>query len=128
MLGGIFQGSNDPNFVNGVADLYTISVTPTVGGFTTVPITSTTAYKYVRYLAPASSYGNVAELEFDGTLTGNQPPNPGNPSVTTSSPANGAIDVDPTGFVSCAPQPSQRGCRFKSKHIDCNYCLSDADI
>ena len=38
-----------------------------------MPISTTTAFKYVRYLAPANSYNNIAELEFDGTLTGQQP-------------------------------------------------------
>jgi fibronectin type 3 domain-containing protein/glucose/arabinose dehydrogenase len=101
MVGGIFEASNDPNFVYGVVDLYTITTAPTVGVLTAVPISTTINYEYVRYVAPASSYGNVAEIEFDGSLTGVQPVVL-SPSVTSSTPANGATNVSCTSFVSCA--------------------------
>jgi hypothetical protein len=39
------------------------------GSFTTQAITNTGTFRYVRYLGPNGSYGNVAELEFDGSLT-----------------------------------------------------------
>lgn len=63
MVGGKFQGSNtDQN--TGYVDLYTITATPTAGVFTEATITDTTKYRYVRYLSPANSYGNVNEIEF----------------------------------------------------------------
>ncbi len=102
MVGGIFEASNDVNFIIGDVTLYTITATPAVGVMTSVPITTTSAYAYVRYLAPSGSYGNIAELSFAGTLTGVQPPAYQHPSVTTSSPANGATGVNPSGFISCA--------------------------
>jgi glucose/arabinose dehydrogenase len=102
MIGGIFQGSNNPTFASGVVNLYTITAAPAVGVFTTVPIATTAAYQYVRYLAPTGSFGDIAELEFDGSLTGIQAPPSSSPSVTSSSPANGATNVNPTGFISCA--------------------------
>jgi glucose/arabinose dehydrogenase len=99
MIGGIFQASVGPSFLTDVINLYTIASAPTAGVLTTVPISMTSGYKYFRYLSPNGAYGNVAEIEFDGTLTGAQPPAP---SVANSSPTNGATDVDPTGFISCA--------------------------
>jgi len=66
MVGGIFQGSNDPNFVNGVVNLATITTTPTVGVYTPIPISNTSTFQYVRYLSPANSWGDVAEIQFYG--------------------------------------------------------------
>ena len=99
MIGGMFQASVGPSFLADVVNLYTIATAPVAGVFTTIPISVPAAYKYVRYLAPNGSYGDVAELEFDGVLTNVQPPLP---SVANSSPANNAVNVSPTGFVSCA--------------------------
>ncbi len=62
MVGGKFQGSLDG--VN-YTDLATITKTPPAGQWSALPITTTTSYLYLRYLAPAKSYGNIAELEFD---------------------------------------------------------------
>ena len=62
MPGGKFQGSTD-----GVTytDLYTISSQPADGQWTTVTVTADPkSYRYLRYLSPAGSYGNIAELEF----------------------------------------------------------------
>ena len=63
MVGGIFQGSNDNS---AWTTLYTVSSAPATGGLTkTTAISSGTAFRYVRYLAPSGSYGDVAEIEFD---------------------------------------------------------------
>ena len=62
MPGGKFQGSTD-----GVTytDLYTISSQPADGQWTTVALTADPkTYRFLRYLSPAGSYGNIAELEF----------------------------------------------------------------
>jgi chitodextrinase len=67
MVGGIFQVSNSPTFATGVVNLYTITTTP-ADGLTTIPVTAN-GYRYIRYLAPNGSYGNVAELQFFGTPT-----------------------------------------------------------
>ncbi len=63
MNGGIFQGSND-----GVSwtDVYTIVSNPAENAWTSVNITNTTSWRYMRYMSPTQSYGNVAELEFYG--------------------------------------------------------------
>ncbi|MDQ2800066.1 MAG: malectin, partial [Armatimonadota bacterium] len=68
MVGGKFQGSLDGTTYT---DLATITQTPTAGQYTALPISTTTAYRYLRYLAPTGGYGNIAELEFDsGTGSG----------------------------------------------------------
>jgi hypothetical protein len=65
MVGGRFQGSNT-SATAGFVDLYTITTAPVAGALTTVTVTDPTAYRWVRYLAPNGSYGNIAELEIDG--------------------------------------------------------------
>ena len=68
MVGGRFQASNSATFASGVVDLHTITAAPTSGVLTTVNVNPAgAAYRYVRYLAPANSYGNVAEAQFFGT-------------------------------------------------------------
>ena len=66
MVGGIFQGSNSADFSSPVT-LYTIIATPAVGVLTTVNVSNPLAFQYVRYLSPAGSYGDVAEVQFFGT-------------------------------------------------------------
>lgn len=68
MVGGKIQGSNT-SATSGYADLYTISSAPPVGSITIANITNTTAYRWVRYLAPNGGYGNVSEMEFEAPAT-----------------------------------------------------------
>ena len=89
MVGGIFQGSNTADFSSGVVNLFTISSAPVAGSFTTQAITNTGAFRYVRYLGPNGSYGNVAELEFDGTLT--NPTAPATPTGLTATAGNAQV-------------------------------------
>ena len=67
MTGGLFQGSQDNSTWT---TLYTVPSAPsdayTTGTFTTNPAT----FRYLRYLAPSGSYGNVAEIEFDSVTAG----------------------------------------------------------
>jgi len=57
LVGGIFQGSNDQaNWT----PLFTITGTALAGHV--IEIKSPTAYRYVRYLGPAGSYSNIAEM------------------------------------------------------------------
>ena len=60
MVGGKFQGSNDN--VN-YTDVYTISSSPS---YEWNSVDVNVSYRYMRYLSPASSYCNVAEIEFCG--------------------------------------------------------------
>ena len=93
MVGGIFQGANQADFSDAVT-LYTVTTQPPSGVFTSVSITNTSAFRYVRYLAPNSSWGNVAELEFYGYLAGASvplPPAPTGLAATTVSSSQIAI-------------------------------------
>ena len=65
MVNGIFQGANRADFSDAVA-LYTVGTQPAAGGFTSVSISNTAAFRYVRYLSPNNGYGNVSEVEFYG--------------------------------------------------------------
>ena len=81
MTGGVFQGSNDPTFASGPITLATISSAPATGIYTTLPVSSTVAFRYVRYLSPNNSYGDVADLKFYGTPA----------TVKTNSPLSGSV-------------------------------------
>jgi hypothetical protein len=78
MVGGIFQGANQANFSDAVT-LYTVTTQPVAGMFTSVSISNTSAFRYVRYLSPNGGYGNVAELQFYGYLAGASVPLPSAP-------------------------------------------------
>jgi len=66
MVGGEIQASNSANFTSGVATLYTITSAPYPYFMTTQLLTNPTAYRYYRYIGPANSYCDIAELEFLG--------------------------------------------------------------
>ncbi len=66
MLGGVFQASAAPDFSTGVTPLHTVTAVPAAGSVTTVTIAAPVSARYVRYLAPAGSYGNIAELQVVG--------------------------------------------------------------
>ena len=61
MQGGKFQGSNDNS---SWTDLGTISGVPSESSWTSYNLTSTTTWRYLRYLSPTGGYGDIAELEF----------------------------------------------------------------
>jgi len=65
MVGGKFQASNDSDFLKGVIDLHTITIEPPAG-WVEVPVDSGAFHRYIRYLSPEKSSGNVAEIEFYG--------------------------------------------------------------
>ncbi|HWE02028.1 MAG TPA: carboxypeptidase regulatory-like domain-containing protein [Tepidisphaeraceae bacterium] len=68
MEGGIFQGSDVADFSSGDVNLYQVPNTSTPStSLTTVNISNTMSFRYVRYLPPAGSYGDVAEVDFYGT-------------------------------------------------------------
>ena len=76
MVGGIFQASNTADFSSGVVNLYTVSTAPADSVLTTVNVSNSTAYRYVRYLSPNGSYGDVSEVQFFGTASGTVTPPP----------------------------------------------------
>lgn len=73
MLGGVFQAANNSAFSNPVT-LFTVATAPPEGGvITSQTITNKTAFRFVRYVGPANSSCNVAELQF---FSANPPPAP----------------------------------------------------
>ncbi len=67
MVGGKFQGSNDPSFATGVVDLFTITSAPANNQLATVSVNPQgQSFRYVRYVGPANSYAQVGEIEFYG--------------------------------------------------------------
>jgi hypothetical protein len=66
MVGGYFQVSTSANFTTGVTTVYTITTAPVTGSLTTIKLSSPATGQYVRYVSPAGSYGNVAEIVFYG--------------------------------------------------------------
>ena len=78
MVGGQFQGAlaGDPNFTSPVT-LYTVPTAPTDGFITaqngvltSATINNATAFRYLRYIGPASGSCNVSEVVFHGNATG----------------------------------------------------------
>ena len=53
-------------FSSGVVTLYTISSAP-ADGLNTVAVSAPGTYRYIRYVAPPGSYGNIAEFDVFGT-------------------------------------------------------------
>lgn len=62
MVGGKFQGANQPDFSDAVT-LYTFTEEPNFK-YTTVKVAESKSFKYVRYLASDKTNGNMAEVEF----------------------------------------------------------------
>ena len=90
MVGGKFQGSNDPTFSNGVVDLFTIENEPQDGVLTNQQIKSSDAFRCFRYIVPAGMNGwtNVAEVQFLGDVQGLTPPStPSAPSIRSGTDA-----------------------------------------
>jgi len=63
MTGGKFQGSNTSQ-TGGYTDLHTITAEPQGDNMENVAILNNTAYRYLRYLGPAKSNCNIAEMGF----------------------------------------------------------------
>ena len=66
MAGGKFQGSNTSPTA-GFVTLFTVNSDPGLQ-WNVVQVSDPTAYRYLRYLSPNGSYGNVAEVEFYSPL------------------------------------------------------------
>ena len=69
MVGGVFQGSDTADFSADITTLFTVTNSP-ASTYTPQKITAAGSFRYVRYLAPATASGNIAELEFDGYAPG----------------------------------------------------------
>jgi hypothetical protein len=111
MEGGIFQGSNSSSFSNPTT-LYTISsTTAPQDGYTMVSsvnpgilISSLGSFRYVRYVAPAGGWGNIAELQFAGTPAGTLPTTPTTPGTPTLT-----VATNTTAQIAWAPSTDSAG-------------------
>ena len=62
MTGGMIQISTTADFSSGVTTIYTITGTPG-SSLTTVTLSSPVTARYIRYLSPASSHGDISEFQ-----------------------------------------------------------------
>lgn len=62
---GLFEGANDPDFMDAVP-LYLIGDKPESGVMTYTDVKVSRGFRYVRYCGPSSSRCNIAEVEFYG--------------------------------------------------------------
>ena len=63
MLLSLFEGGNDPNFMDALP-LYLIGSKPAANTETRVDVNVSRGVRYIRYVGGANSYCNVAELKF----------------------------------------------------------------
>ncbi|MCR5140136.1 MAG: CotH kinase family protein [Bacteroidaceae bacterium] len=66
MLLGVFEGANQPDFMDAVP-LYLIGETPEKNTMTRADVSVSRGFRYVRYVGPANTRCVVAELAFYGT-------------------------------------------------------------
>jgi hypothetical protein len=102
MVGGIFQGANQPNFSDAVT-LYTVTSQPAAGVFTAASIANGAGFRYVRYLSPNGGWGNVAELQFYGYVYSN-PLNNSRPPLSLAETGTNLVLSWPLGDAGFALQ------------------------
>ena len=103
MVGGQFQGSPDNSTWT---TLYTVTAAPSDVYTTATTSADPKTFRYLRYLAPDGSYGNVAEIEFDSggvKLTGAAFGTPGS-YANSGNDFTKVFDGDTTTFFD-APYP-----------------------
>ena len=62
LTGGQIQISTTADFSSGVTTIYTITAAP-ASGLTTITLSSPVTARYIRYLSPAASHGDISEFE-----------------------------------------------------------------
>jgi voltage-gated potassium channel Kch len=62
---GLFEGANDPNFMDGVP-LYLIDEKGTIGQMSYADVSVSRGFRYVRYIGPNDARCNIAEIAFYG--------------------------------------------------------------
>ncbi len=91
MVGGVFQGANTSDFAEAV-NLGPVAGTPPESTLTAQAINGTNAFRYLRYLSPAGSYGDVAELQFF-TSSPVSLVSPAVPGGLVATPGNGLVGL-----------------------------------
>ena len=100
MVGGYFEASNSSDFSNATR-LYTVASAPSQGVLTSASVSG--SFRYVRYVAPANSYGNIAEMQVYQWLIGTPPAAPSALSAAAASSSQINLNwtdnsSDETGF------------------------------
>jgi hypothetical protein len=107
MIGGTFEVSNDPTFATGVVTLGTVTTTP-AEGLTVLTVSVTGTYRYVRYVAPDNSNGDIAEMQVFGAGKGSSSSGGGSAGAAGSAIISGTVALEnvpttstasPGGFV-----------------------------
>lgn len=62
---GIFEGANNPDFGDAIP-IFVITEQPATNTLTRKTLQTTRAFRYVRYVGPNDTRGNIAEVEFHG--------------------------------------------------------------
>ena len=65
MIGGKFQVSNTADFAKDTT-LFSITASPAGGKLSAKSVEAAQAFRYVRYLAPDGTFGDIAEMVFIG--------------------------------------------------------------
>jgi hypothetical protein len=103
MVGGWFEGTNSKNFKNAEK----LAVIDSFPGeyFNEIKIKTDKKFRFVRYVAPKKSFGNIAELEFYGKkaptqiLKGKIRGTDGTWNNNSQTTKNAAFDGDPLTYV-----------------------------
>jgi len=96
MVGGVFQGANQPDFSDAVKLAEITSLSPDWIA-TGQPVTNSTPFRYLRYVGPNNSYCDVAEIAFigrapnllSGTIIGTSGSYAGRPQTTMAAAFDG---------------------------------------
>jgi hypothetical protein len=98
MVGGRILGSNT-SAMNDFVDLATIQAAPAEGRLTELAFENATPYRWVKYLGPPGSHGQIAEIEFYAGATRLAGEGFGTAGSRSSSPWPNALDGDPATFL-----------------------------
>jgi len=99
LTGGIFQGADNPEFLNPV-NLNTITVKPNPY-WNEINLTPTQRFKFIRYLSAPNGHCDMGELEFYSNgkkLSGNIIGTPGSFNADPDKTIDKAMDGDPVSF------------------------------
>jgi O-glycosyl hydrolase len=94
MIGGIFEASNNPTFANSVVMLGTVTAAP-ANRLNILPVNVTGTYRYVRYVSPDNSFGDIAEMQVFGPT--NPAPTPFGPQIVGIPSANTTLSYGDLG-------------------------------
>jgi len=99
IINGVFQGSNTADFSTGVVQLAKVDAPPPEGAETTLLVTNTTPFRYLRYLSPGGGFANISEIKFYAAGDPVPPAPPTTLQATTSGTTANLTWVAPTSGI-----------------------------